>query len=192
MPEVYFPYVLDPDIHMKLVARTATDPQGLVRALRAQISAVDNNVPVYAVTTMQQAVSESTAGHRYLTLLMTVFALVALILVVTGIYGVISYSVARESHDIGVRMALGAKREDILKLVLGKVTAIATLGVGIGLAGAAGLARFLSGMLFEVKPTDPVTFVGVALSLLTVALVACYLPARRATKVDPMEALRYE
>jgi putative ABC transport system permease protein len=192
MPEVYFPYVLSPDIHMKLAVRTATDPQGLVRALRAQISAVNSNVPVYAVTTMQQAVSDSTAGHRYLTLLMAMFALVALILVVTGIYGVISYSVARETHDIGVRMALGAKREDILKLVLGKVTAIAILGVGIGLAGAAGLTRFLSGLLFEVKPTDPLTFVGVALSLLTVALVACYIPARRATRVDPMVALRYE
>ncbi|HXX23720.1 MAG TPA: ABC transporter permease [Terriglobia bacterium] len=192
MPEVYFPYVLSPDIHMKLVVRTATDPQGLVRALRAQISAVDSNVPVYAVATMQQAVSESTAGHRFLTLLMTVFALVALILVVSGVYGVISCSVARETHDIGVRMALGAKREDILKLVLGKVTAIAILGVGIGLAGAVGLTRFLSGMLFEVKPTDPLTFVGVAMSLLTVALVTCYIPARRATMVDPMVALRYE
>jgi putative ABC transport system permease protein len=192
MPEVYFPFALSPDIHMKLVAQTATEPQGLVPSLHAQISAVDNNVPVYAVTTMQQAVSESTAGHRYLTLLMTVFALVALILVVTGIYGVISYSVARENHDIGVRMALGAKREDILKLVLGKVTAITILGVGIGFAGAAGLTRFLADMLYEVKPMDAVTFISIAVLLLTVALVACYLPARRATKVDPMVALRYE
>ena len=193
MPEVYFPYVLEPDIHnMKLVARTATDPQGLVRALRVQISAVDSNVPVYAVATMQQVVSESIAGDRYLTLLMTVFALVALILVVTGIYGVISYSVARQTHDIGVRMALGAKREDILRLVLGKVTAMAGLGVGIGLVGAAGLTRFLGTMLYGVKPIDVATFLGMAVLLLTVALVACYLPARRATKVDPLVALRYE
>jgi putative ABC transport system permease protein len=192
MPEVYFPYVLNPDIHMKLVARTATDPQGLVRALRAQISAVDSNVPAYAVTTMQQAVSESTAGHRYLTLLMTVFALAALTLVVTGIYGVISYSVGRETHDIGVRVALGAKRKDILRLVLGKVTAMAGLGVGIGLVGAAGLTRFLGDMLYGVKPMDPLTFLSVAALLLTIALVACYLPALRATKVDPMVALRYE
>ena len=193
MPEVYFTYAQNPDIHMKLVVRTATERQGgLASAIRGQISAVDSNVPVYAVATMQDAVSESTAGQRFLTLLMTVFALVALILVVTGIYGVISYSVARETHDIGVRMALGAKQEDILRLVLGKVTAIASLGVGIGLAGAAGLTRFLADMLYGVKPMDVVTFLSVALLLLTVALVACYLPARRATKVDPLVALRYE
>jgi putative ABC transport system permease protein len=153
---------------------------------------VDSNVPVYAVATMRQAVSESTAGHRYLTLLMTVFALVALVLVVTGIYGVISYSVARETHDIGVRMALGAKSKDILRLVLGKVTAMAGLGVGIGLVGAAGLTRLLAEMLYGVKPMDGLTFLGMAVLVLSTALVACYLPARRASKVDPMVALRYE
>lgn len=192
MPEVYFPYALSPDTHMKLVARTGTDPQGLVRALRAQISAVDGNVPVYAVSTMRQAVSESAAGHRYLTQLMTIFALVALILVVTGIYGVISYSVARETHDIGVRIALGAKHKDVVRLVLGKVIAMAGLGVAIGLAGAAALTRFLGGMLYQVKPMDGLTFLGMAVVVLSTALVACYLPARRAAKVDPMVALRYE
>jgi putative ABC transport system permease protein len=141
---------------------------------------------------MRQTVSEFTAGHYFLTLLMALFALVALILVATGLYGVISYSVARETHEIGIRMALGATRGNILSMVLGKVGAIALLGVGIGSAGAAGLTRLLTGMLFGVKPTDPATFVSVALSLLAVALLACYIPARRATRVDPMEALRYE
>ena len=192
MPEVYFTYAQNPDTHMKLVVRSATDPQGLVRALRAQISAVDSQVPVYAVSTMPQAVSEFTAGHHFLTLLMALFALLALILVATGLYGVISYSVARETHEIGIRMALGATPREIFGMVLGNVGVIALLGVGIGSAGAAGLTRLLAGMLFGVKPTDPVTFVSVALSLLAVALVACYIPARRATRVDPMEALRYE
>jgi putative ABC transport system permease protein len=192
MPVVYIPYALYPDIHMKLVVQTATDPQGLVHALRAQISAVDSNVPVYDIITMRQAVSESTAEQRYLTLLMTVFALVALVLVITGIYGVISYSVARETHDIGVRMALGAERKHVLRLVLGRVTAMAGLGVGIGLVGAAGLTRFLGDMLYGVKPMDGPTFLGMTLLVLSTALVACYLPARRAAKVDPMVALRYE
>jgi len=192
MPEVYFTYVQYPRAEMKLVVCSGTDPRGLVSALRAQISAVDSNIPVYAVSTMQQAVSESTAGPHFITLLMAVFALVALVLVATGIYGVISYSVARQTHEIGIRLALGATREAILGLVLGKVATIAILGVGIGLAGAAGLTRSLAGILFEVKPTDPATFLGVAVSLLAVALLASYIPARRATKVDPMVALRYE
>jgi putative ABC transport system permease protein len=192
MPEVFVTHVLYPDTHMKLVVRSATDPRGLVSAIRAQISAVDSNIPAYAVSTMQQVVSESIAGPRFITLLMAVFALVALILVATGIYGVVSHSVARQTHDIGIRMALGATRKDILGLVLGKIATITALGVAIGLAGAAALSRFLAGMLFEVKPTDPATFLGVVLPLLAVALVASYLPARRATKVDPMVALRYE
>ncbi len=192
MPEVYFTYVQNPRAEMKLVVRSATDPRRLVSAIRAQVSAVDSNIPVYAVSTMRQAVSESTAGPHFITLLMAVFALVALVLVATGIYGVISYSVARQAHEFGIRMALGATREDILSLVLGKIATIAILGVGIGLAGAAGLTRFLAGMLFEVKPTDAATFLGVAVSLLAVALLAGYLPARRATKVDPMVALRHE
>jgi putative ABC transport system permease protein len=192
MPEVYFTYAQKPDTHMKLVVRAATDPHGLVRALCAQISTLDSNIPVYAVSTMRETLSEFTAGHHFLTLLMAVFALVALILVATGLYGVISYSVARETHEIGIRMALGATQRRIFGMVLGNVGVIALLGVGIGSAGAAGLTRLLAGMLFGVESTDPVTFVSVALSLLAVALAACYVPARRATKVDPMVSLRYE
>jgi putative ABC transport system permease protein len=192
MPDVYFTYAQNPDTHMKLVVRTATDPRSLAGVLRAQISALDSNLPVYAVSTMRETVSEFTAGHRFLTLLMALFALVALILVATGLYGVISYSVARGTHEIGIRMALGATQREIFGMVLGKVGGIALLGVGIGSAGAAGLTRLLAGMLFGVKPTDLVTFVSVAVSLLAVALMACYIPARRATRVDPMEALRYE
>ncbi len=192
MPEVFVTHVLYPDTHMKLVVRSAKDPRGLVSAIRSQITAVDSNIPAYAVATMQQTVSESTAGPRFITLLMAVFALVALILVATGIYGVISYSVARQIHDIGIRIALGATRKDILALVLGKTATITVLGVGVGLAGAAGLTRFLAGMLFEVKPTDQVTFLGVVFLVLAIAFMASYIPARRAMKVDPMVALRYE
>ena len=192
MPEVYFTYAQNPDTHMKLVVRTATDPRSLARVLRAQISALDSNIPVYAVSTMRETVSEFTAGHRFLTLLMALFALVALILVATGLYGVISYSVARETREIGIRMALGATQREIFGMVLGNVGVIALLGVGIGSAGAAGLTRLLAGMLFGVSPGDPVTYVGVAFMLAVVALAASYIPARRATKVDPMEALRYE
>jgi len=193
MPEAYFTDVQIPDSHMKLVVRTASERQGgLANAIRSQISAVDINVPVYAITTMRDAVSESTAGQRFLTVLMSVFALVALILVVTGIYGVISYSVARETRNIGIRMALGARRVDILRMVLGKVGGLAILGVGIGLAVATGLTRFLADMLYVVNPMDTATFLGMAVLLPALALMACYLPARRATKVDPLVALRYE
>jgi putative ABC transport system permease protein len=192
MPEVFLTNVNYPDTHMKLVVRSGMDPRRLVSAIRAQISAVDSNIPAYAVSTMHQIVSESTAGPRFITLLMAVFALVSLILVATGIYGVISYSVAQQTHDIGIRMALGATRQNILGLVLGKIAAITALGVGIGLAGAAGLTRFLAGMLYGVKSTDPATFLGMLLPLLAVAFLASYIPARRATKVDPMVALRHE
>jgi putative ABC transport system permease protein len=192
MPEAYFTYVQNARLEMKLVVRAATDPRSLTSAIRAQISGVDSNIPVYDVTTMQRAVSESTAGTHFLTLLMGAFALLALVLVATGIYGVVSYTVARQTREIGIRMALGARRPDILSLVLRKAGTLAILGVVIGVAGAAALTRLLGDMLFGVKPTDPLTFLSGALLLLAAAISSGYLPARRATKVDPMVALRYE
>jgi putative ABC transport system permease protein len=149
---------------------------------------------MYSVATMEQLISnsQSTFVRRYPTFLIGVLAAVALILAAIGIYGVISYSVAQRTHEIGIRLALGAQKRDILKLVVGHGLILMLSGLGVGLAAAFVLTRFLSSILFGVTATDPVAFAGVTALLALVALLACYVPARRATKVDPMIALRYE
>jgi predicted permease len=198
-PVAYYPYDQIPasyvpllESYFTLTIRTVGKHEDLAAAVRAQIHGVDPNVPVYDVQTMDDLVREAAASNRFQMLLFGVFAGVGLVLAAVGIYGVISYSVTHRTHEIGIRMALGAKRGEVLKLIVSDGLRLALGGSALGLAGALGLSRFLSGLLYGVKATDPATFAVVFFVLLAVALLACYLPARRATKVDPMVALRYE
>ena len=141
---------------------------------------------------MEQVLASPTVLPRFYTSVLGLFAALALILAAVGIYGVMSHIVAQQTHEIGVRMALGADSKDVLKLILGKGLMMTIIGVSIGIGGALGLSRFLSGLLYGVKPTDPLTYIAVSLILIAVALLACYIPARRAARVDPMVALRFE
>jgi predicted permease len=199
--EMYLPYLqnrdylMDPHSHfsyLTLVVRTSGDPASLASAIASQVWALDRDVTVSQVQTMQQVVMDSTAQPRFNLLLLGAFAGVALTLAGVGIYGVMSYSVSRRTHEIGVRMALGAKRADVLKLVTRQGMMLALVGAATGLAGSFGLRRMMSSLLYGVHPDDPVTIIGVFILLAAVALIANYIPARRATKVDPMVALRYE
>jgi putative ABC transport system permease protein len=190
-PEMYLSDLQEPSGSMAVMIRTAGDPLMLATALREQVTALDQNLPV-AVTTMEQIRSDSVGGQRFNALLLSIFAALALGLAVVGVFGVINYSVAQRTHEIGVRIALGAKRKDIFRLVVGQGMVLALSGVGIGLAGALALTRLISGLLFGVSPTDFGTFAVVSLLLAGVALLASYIPARRAMNVDPMVALRYE
>ena len=177
---------------MNLVIRTQGNPTNITGAVRKQVQTIDADQPVAAVRTMEQWLDTAVAAPRYRTSLLALFALVALVLAATGIYGVMSYSVTQRTHEIGVRMALGARPLDVLKLIVRQGMVLVVIGVGIGLAGAVALTRVMSSLLFGVGAKDPITFVSVATLLTIVAFVACYIPARRATKVDPLVALRYE
>ncbi|HEV2913882.1 MAG TPA: ABC transporter permease [Pyrinomonadaceae bacterium] len=191
--QLYFPHPQNPWSNMSLVVRSNTaDPASLTAAVRSAIQAVDKDQPVYRVMTMETMVAESVAQHRFSMFLLTLFAVVAVALAVVGLYGVMSYGVSQRTHEIGIRMALGAQARDVLRMVVGQGFVLALLGVGAGLLGALALTRVMSSLLFGVSATDPFMFVSVPLILAGVALLACYLPARRATKVDPMVALRYE
>jgi putative ABC transport system permease protein len=177
---------------MTLVIRTKGDPLSLTNAARNVIQSLDSEQPVADVRTMESVLAKSVARARFTALLLSVFAGVALMLSAVGIYGVISYMVAQRNHEIGVRMALGAQAGDVVKLVLRNGMVLALLGVAVGLAGSFALTRLIRTLLFEVTPTDALTFGSVSALLLGVALLACYIPARRATRVDPLSALRYE
>jgi len=191
--EVYIPYAQAPfSIDMTLIARTMNDPLQIVGPVRNEIKVLDPQVAVGKVRTMEAITKESIADARFRTLLLSIFGLVALVLAAVGIYGVISYSVTQRTHEIGVRMALGAQISDVRRMVISGGMKLALIGTVVGLAGAFALTRLLTNLLFGLKPTDTPTFVTVPFLLLFVALVACYLPARRATKVDPLVALRYE
>jgi putative ABC transport system permease protein len=177
---------------MNVVIRSKGDPVSLAAAVRKEVLQIDPNQPVADVRTMEQWLERAVAGPRYRTTLLGLFALVALALASTGIYGVMSYSVSQRTHEIGVRMALGARRLDVMRLVVRQGMTLVIVGVALGLAGAFALTRLMASLLFGVTAKDPFTFVAVSALLTLVAFVACYLPARRATKVDPLVALRYE
>lgn len=177
---------------MNVVVRTQGDPASLTGAIRKEVHAIDPDQPIAAVRTMNEWMDRSVAGPRYRTALLALFAFVALVLASTGIYGVMSYSVSQRTHEIGVRMALGARRSDVMRLVVRQGMTLVVIGVGLGIVGAIALTRLMSTLLFGVTAKDPFTFVVVGALLMLVAFVACYLPARRATKVDPLVALRYE
>ena len=177
---------------MWLLVRTKGDAQSLASAVRGEIRNLDPNVPVDRVGTMAQALSESVALPRFRSFLMSVFAATALLLAAIGIYGVIAYSVAQRRQEIGVRMALGATRSGVVRLVVGQGSRLAIVGIVLGLAGAVGLTRFLEKMLFGVTASDTVTFASAALVLGAVAIVASLIPALRAARIDPVTALRQE
>jgi putative ABC transport system permease protein len=191
-PAYYEPHLQNPIRFMHLVVRGASDPMALLPAIRAEVWSLDKDLPVARVRTMSQLLSESVAQPRFRTLLLGIFSGVALLLAAVGIYGVMSYSVTQRTHEIGVRMALGANPADIVGMVVGQGLKLALAGAALGLAGAYAATRLLSSLLFGVSATDTVTFAGISALLTAVAVLASYIPARRATKVDPMTALRYE
>jgi putative ABC transport system permease protein len=189
---VYLPFAQIPIGGSSLAIRTSGRPENLIAAVRNQVREIDPDLPVTRIMPMTEVVARSVWQPRLYTALFGVFAVVALILATVGIYGVMSYSVTQRTREIGLRMALGAERKDVLKLVVGQGLVLAAIGVGVGLVAAAALTRLMSSLLFGVTTTDPITFAAVSVLLTGVALGACFIPARRAAKVDPMVALRYE
>jgi putative ABC transport system permease protein len=197
-PETYVPYTQLSWSRKprELLIRASGDPAAITRAVRAQVAALDKDQPVAEIQTLDSIVSSVISVRRFSTLLLGIFAALALALAAVGIFGVMAYSVAQRMHEIGIRVALGARRGAVLKLVLGQGLKLAVAGVAIGLAASLALTRllasFLSDALYQVRAGDPLTFAGVTLLLLLVALVASYLPARRAIAADPSIALRHE
>ncbi len=198
-PHMYSPYLQNPWVvpqfspsSMTLAVKTASSPESIVSALRNEVWEIDKDQPVTAIKTMEQYVGEAVAPRRFNMILLGVFAVVALVLAAVGIYGVMVYTVSQSTHEIGIRMALGATSGDALKLIIRQGMRLALTGVGIGLAAAFALTRVIESLLFRVSATDPATFLVIAGLITGVALLACWLPARRVTKVDPMIALRYE
>jgi putative ABC transport system permease protein len=191
-PQLYTPYSQFSMPFITVVLRTKTDPLNLTADLRRAVSAVDRDQPISKIKTMDQVLSESTAPRRFNMLLLSLFAATALFLAATGIYGVISYLVSQRTREIGIRSALGARKFDILKLVIGQGMTLALIGGVIGLAAAVALTRTVASLLFNVSATDPLILTEVTAVIFAVALIACYLPARRATKVNALVSLRSE
>jgi putative ABC transport system permease protein len=191
-PEIYVPFSQIPVNGMTLFVRTTSDPLALVSALRNEVLAIDKNQPIYDVKTLDQRVNDAVAVSRSLMLLFAAFALLALVLSAVGIYGIVSYSVTQRTHEIGIRMALGAQTANVLTLIMKNGLILVLTGIAIGIISAVALTRFLTTLLFGVRPTDSMTFIVVSLVFFAIAMIASLVPALRATKVDPLVALRYE
>jgi len=192
-PDFYAPYAQLPITKsLTLALRTEADPRGLISAARAEAQSLDKELPVFEIKTLDQHFNAAVAPPRFHALLLTIFAGIALILTMVGLYGVMAYAVAQRTHEIGIRMALGARARDVLRLVIRQGMRLALIGIAIGLAAALALTRVMKNLLFEVGSTDPATFALIALLLVGVALIASYIPASRAAKVDPLQALRHE
>ena len=191
-PQVPEKYLYQAGSMMAVLVRTGGDPTALAPAVRTQVLRLDPNLPVYSVQSMDERISETIVPDRFLSLLIASFASLALLLAAAGLYGVISYSVSQRTREIGIRVALGAGDSGVLRLVIGEGAKMAAAGMALGLAGSLFATRLIASQLHGVRPTDPATFVSVTLLLAAVALAACYIPARRALRVDPLVALRYE
>jgi putative ABC transport system permease protein len=191
-PEMFIAYQQVPHGGMTLVVRSAGEPLALAGAIRREVNAVDPDQAVGEFSTLEELISGTMADRRFNLALLASFAGIGLLLAVTGIYAVMAYSVLRRTREIGIRVALGARRESVFRLVIGEGLVLALAGVAIGLVGSLLTTRALGGLLFNVQPTDPLTFAGMAAILIGVTLLACYLPARRAARVDPVVALRSE
>jgi putative ABC transport system permease protein len=192
VPHIYVVLGQFAPVNAVVFLRSRGDVEHLGEAVRQQVESMDPNVPVHSIMSMDQIIARSVADRRFALELLGVFAAVALLLAAIGIYGVMAYSFSQRTHEVGIRIALGAQRLDILRMALGEGMRIVVIGLAAGLAGAATMTRFLRSMLFDVAPGDPITFFSVSAILAGVALFACYIPARRATRVDPLTALREE
>jgi putative ABC transport system permease protein len=189
---IYIPYLQFPQTSIRLAVRTQGEPALLANPLRQQIAALDKDIAIFNVRTMEEVAGLSLAQTRFATTLLGTFAMVALLIASVGVYGVMAYSVNQRTQEFGIRMALGAGRRDVLRMVLRQALLLSAIGAVAGAAGAFAMTRWLRDMLFQVDPADPLTLAAVALFLVIVAIGASIVPARRATRIDPMIALRYE
>jgi putative ABC transport system permease protein len=192
VPHIYVALGQFAPVNAVVFLRSRGDVEHLGEAVRHEVESVDPNVPVHSISSMDQIIARSVADRRFALELLGVFAVVALLLAAIGIYGVMSYSFSQRTHEVGIRIALGAQRLDILRMTIGEGMRVVVLGLASGLVGAAIMTRFFRSMLFDVGPADPITFLSVSAILAGVALFACYIPAKRATRADPLAALREE